>query len=154
MAIPITCPYCSREYSVKDQEVGKMFLCRGCRKEFVVNDPNKVKGPAQKGSLQAGRASVVLGAVSMFAVMVAYCTLGFSLIGAVPLALAGLGLGFYGKGGLKVAGPILNGLVLVMALFWVMLTVFAPRYQPTPGSEEQEIRTLPGMQKQEIQKLP
>lgn len=151
MAIRVTCPYCSREYSLKDRELGKSILCRSCRKEFIVDDPGKVKEPTKTGSAQAGWASLTLGLLSMCAVMLACCTLGFSLFAAIPLALAGLVLGFYGQGGFKLAGPILNGLVLAMALCWVMVFWFSAG-RSTP---DQDMPMLPGMERQqEIKKLP
>jgi hypothetical protein len=147
MAISVTCPHCSRAYSVKDRELGKTILCGGCEKEFVAGARQKpVKKPAPKGADRAGWASVILGALSLCAVLLG-CTLGFSLLVSVPLALAGLVLGFFGSRQFKVAGLILNGLVLVLALGWVIFG-FSARNELTPEQEEirklrQEMKTLP-----------
>ncbi len=85
----------------------------------------------------AGTASVVLGVLAMVSLFLCFCG-GYFL--AAPLSAAGLIAGFFGRGGLRVTGLILNGVVLLPGVSLIVLIGLmglsftgGPSPSPTPS---------------------
>lgn len=72
-----------------------------------------------------GTISMVMGVLSMICVLMGCFTCGITYFVAIPLAATGAVTGFYAKGNMRVAGLILNILVLIPAVMIMIFTLGA-----------------------------
>jgi predicted Zn finger-like uncharacterized protein len=91
---------------------------------------------AREGTDAPGVISLVFGCISVVCLMMGCFTFGLTYIAAAPLALVGGACGFFGRGNLRVAGLVLNLLVLVPAVVILVLWMVGVSLQaitPAPG---------------------
>ncbi len=78
--------------------------------------------PPRGGSADVpGIVGLVLGCVAVVCLLLGCFTCGITYVLAVPLALIGTGFSLFGRGGLRVAGLLLNVLALLPAIVVLVL---------------------------------
>jgi hypothetical protein len=90
----------------------------------VEDDNDRRRKPARPGYADAlGAAGLVFGVLAALCLLLGVVTCGLTFFLVAPLALVGTGCSAYGRGVLRVAGLILNVLVLIpgLALFGLMV---------------------------------
>lgn len=92
-----------------------------------------------------GVISLVFGCLATACMLMGCFTCGGTYFAAVPFALIGGGIGFFGKGNLRVAGIVLNAVVLVPAtvllVMFVMAAGAASLPKPSAGQKEEPPQT-------------
>jgi hypothetical protein len=74
----------------------------------------------QGGTDAPGVISLIFGCLGMLCLLFGCCTAGITYFAAIPFALIGGVVGFFGRGNLRVAGLVLNFLVLIPAIALVV----------------------------------
>lgn len=144
--IPIQCPQCGQSGQVSDQMAKRSVVCRACKSKIVVPDPFEFDDAADaaddepivptysarskglvrsRGDSDSGLQgmSAALGTIVGLAAWVMLCA-GidpFGGLGAAVLGTAFSAMGFSGPSSrpIAIAGLIINGIVLILAILFV-----------------------------------
>lgn len=129
----VRCPSCSARLNARPHLAGERVPCPKCGKKVLVPDPDDLDAdeaddtePARKlvyvrqKDVSAANIpaiiSLVLGVLALCGLAVGWFTTGWMYVAAVAVSLIGLGLGFMGKGNLRIADCALNFLILLPAV--------------------------------------
>ena len=132
----VRCPSCSARLNAKPEVAGERIPCPKCGKKVLVPEldefeedelgeqtsitrPRKLvylQKTESSGNDVAGTLSLVLAMLALAALGMGWFTRGWTYYAAVAIALLGFGLGFLGRGSLRIADCTLNFLILLPAV--------------------------------------